>query len=228
MFLDENKTSSTLKSLGKKIGNIISFVGIPQCYCIGVVDMADSTKITSGISHAKACSLYAIFLNSMAQVVGQFEGKVIKNIGDSLLFYFPKTKTQDRGELEKTLFCGNAMLESRNLLNATLNTNDLPSVGYRITADYGLISIADSATSSNEDVFGSTVNRCFKMKNLTDTNSMSIGSELYQLVTDSKHFRFREQGACDLGQTKGYPIYGVRSNTEKNESSTLTIFQRKI
>jgi class 3 adenylate cyclase len=120
------------------------------------------------------------------------------------------------------------MLESRPLLNATLNTNDLPSVGYRITADYGLISIADSATSSNEDVFGSTVNRCFKMKNLTDTNSMSIGSELYQLVTDSKHFRFREQGACDLGQTKGYPIYGVRSNTEKNESSTLTIFQRKI
>ena len=227
MFIDENKTSSALKFLGKKIENIISFVGNPQSYCIGMVDMVDSTKITSGISHDKVCSLYAIFLNSMAMLVGQFEGKVIKNIGDSLLFYFPKTKTQNRGELEKTLFCGQTMLKSRALLNATLNTNDLPSVGYRITADYGLISLAESATSSNEDVFGSTVNRCFKMKSLTEPNTMSIGYGLYQLVTDSKHFKFREQGVCDLGQTKGYSIYGVKSNVDKKESSKLTISQRK-
>jgi class 3 adenylate cyclase len=192
-----------------------------------MVDMINSTKITSGISHANACSLYEIFLNSMAQVVGRFEGRVIKIIGDALLFYFPKTNTQDRAELEKTLFCGSAMLESRALLNATLNTNDLPSVGYRITADYGLISIADSATSSNEDVFGSTVNRCFKMKGLTEPNGMSIGTELYQLVTDSKHFKFREQGVCDLGLITGYPIYGVKSNNEKNESSKLTVSQKK-
>lgn len=227
MFADENKTSSALKILGKKIGGIISFVGSPQSYCIGMVDMVNSTKITSGISHKKVCSLYTIFLNSMAQVVEQFEGKIIKNIGDSLLFYFPKIKTRNRVELEKSLFCGKVLLRTRYLLNETLNTNDLPSVGYRITIDYGLISMADSATSSNKDVFGSPVNRCFKMKSLTEPNSMSIGSDLYQLVTDSKNFKFREQGVCDLGQTRGYTIYGVESNIDEKESSNLTIFTSK-
>jgi len=227
MFADENKTSSPLKTLGKKIGDIISFVGSPQSYCIGMVDMVNSTKITAGISHDKVCSLYAIFLNSMAQLVEQFEGKIIKNIGDSLLFYFPKTKSQNRGELEKTLFCGKVMLETRNLLNVTLNTNDLPSIGYRITVDYGLISMADSATSSNKDVFGSPVNRCFNMKSLTEPNTLSIGSDLYKLVTNSKHFKFTEQGVCDLGQTRGYPVYGVESSIDKKESSKLTIFTSK-
>jgi len=226
MFADENKTSSALKILGKKIGGIISFVGSPQSYCIGMVDMVNSTKITAGISHDKVCSLYAIFLNSMAKVVGRFEGKIIKNIGDSLLYYFPKTESQNRAELEKVLFCGTLMLNTHIPLNATFNTNDLPSIGYRITFDYGLISMANSATSSNKDVFGSPVNRCFKMKSLTEPNTMSVGAELYQLVTGSKHFKFKVQGTCDLGQTRGYPVYAVESNIEKDESSKITIFTK--
>ena len=223
MFTDENKTSSVLKTLGKKIGDIITFVGNPQSYCIGMVDMVNSTKITAGIYHEKVSSLYAIFLNSMALIVEQFEGKIIKNIGDSLLFYFPKTKAQNRGELEKVLFCGKVMLQTRYLLNETLKTNNLSSIRYRITVDYGLTLMADSATSFNKDLFGSPVNICFKMKSLTEPNTMSIGFDLYQLVRDSKNFKFREQGVCDLGQTKGYPIYGVESNIDRKESSNLTI-----
>ena len=34
---------------------------------------------------------YSKFINSTSEVVKSYSGKVIKNIGDCLLFYFPKT-----------------------------------------------------------------------------------------------------------------------------------------
>ena len=34
---------------------------------------------------------YSTFINSITETVKSYRGKIIKNIGDCLLFYFPKT-----------------------------------------------------------------------------------------------------------------------------------------
>ena len=34
---------------------------------------------------------YSVFINTMAAIVRNFDGTIIKNTGDSLIYYFPKT-----------------------------------------------------------------------------------------------------------------------------------------
>jgi adenylate cyclase len=207
--LNNFKTSEVPLKLGKKLEDTVSFVGKPEQYSVGMVDMVNSTKISSKLSYEKNCLLYAIFLNSMSFIVEQFEGSVVKNVGDALLFYFPNTKNKKNGEFEKVLFCEKVMLDSHQQLMETLKKNNLPSIKYRITADYGTILMADSKTSFIKDLFGSPVNACFKMKSMTEPNSISIGSDFYQFVKDSENFSFRNKGICDLGVGHGYPVFQV-------------------
>ena len=46
---------------------------------------------------------YSKFINSTSEVVKSYSGKVIKNIGDSLLFYFPKTTDVNNMEVFREL-----------------------------------------------------------------------------------------------------------------------------
>jgi class 3 adenylate cyclase len=70
----------------------IRFSGDSIKSCIGFIDLVDSTKNTitmEGLDYIR--KYYSKFINSTSEVVKSYSGKVIKNIGDYLLFYFPKT-----------------------------------------------------------------------------------------------------------------------------------------
>ena len=70
----------------------IKFINYTQQYCIGIIDIVNSTNETSKISSPlKLRKYYSLFLNTMSSVINNCNGRVIKNIGDSLFFYFPKT-----------------------------------------------------------------------------------------------------------------------------------------
>src|SRR3989304_2953064 len=64
---------------------MVAFSGLAKSYCIGIVDMANSTKISASLNEREWCRYYEIFLNSMATILPKFGGAVIKNQGDSLL-----------------------------------------------------------------------------------------------------------------------------------------------
>jgi class 3 adenylate cyclase len=72
--------------------NGIRFLGDSIKSCICFIDLVDSTKNTitmDNLGHIRI--YYSKFINSTSEVVKSYGGKVIKNIGDCLLFYFPKT-----------------------------------------------------------------------------------------------------------------------------------------
>jgi len=50
---------------------IVGFSGHTSSYCVGVVDMMDSTKISSRLSLEKSAKYYEIFLNTMARVLNR-------------------------------------------------------------------------------------------------------------------------------------------------------------
>src|SRR5574340_834521 len=61
-------------------------------YCICFVDIVGSTEEVSRIYDAeKIRKYYSIFLNSMAIIVRNFGAKIVKNVGDSIIFYFPES-----------------------------------------------------------------------------------------------------------------------------------------
>src|ERR687886_2561104 len=71
----------------------ISFLNGSDSYCVCFIDMIGSTKVISQISTCpdKIRKYYTVFLNSMSAIIKKHGGIIIKNVGDSLIFYFPKT-----------------------------------------------------------------------------------------------------------------------------------------
>ena len=60
-------------------------------FCVGIVDMVNSTKISASLSNGKISLYYQVFLNSMSEILSRFGGFVVKNVGDCLFYYFPES-----------------------------------------------------------------------------------------------------------------------------------------
>ena len=70
----------------------ITFINYTHNYCISIIDIVNSTKITDSLPDSEQIrNYYSVFLNTMASIIKQHNGKVIKNAGDCLIYYFPKT-----------------------------------------------------------------------------------------------------------------------------------------
>jgi two-component system, OmpR family, response regulator ChvI len=52
-------------------------------------------KAVKAMKASEISRYYSIFLNAMATIVSNFGAKVIKNAGDALIYYFPKTSDID-------------------------------------------------------------------------------------------------------------------------------------
>lgn len=189
---------------------VVNFLETSQSYCVGLVDIVNSTKIAASLTQKKLSKYYEIFLNSMAQTVEKFGGFVIKNIGDSLLFYFPDSaKSTNNYDFKNCLECGLEMLEEHQTINKYLKKEKLPSLNYRISADYGEVSIMKTNDSSSVDVFGTPVNMCTKINHIAPKNSIVIGSDLYRTAKKLNNYNYEMINSYSLGLKFMYPIYSV-------------------
>ena len=189
---------------------VVNFLETSQSYCVGLVDIVNSTKISASLTQKKLSKYYEVFLNSMAQIVEKFGGFVIKNIGDSLLFYFPvSSKSYQSYDFKNCLECGLAMIENHEDINKLLKKEKLPSLNYRISADYGEVSIMKTNDSSSIDVFGTPVNMCTKINHAAAKNSIVIGSDLYRTAKKLDNYNYNMIDSCSIGMKFMYPIYSV-------------------
>ena len=196
--------------------DMISFSGKFEDYFISIVDIVDSTKITSFLSQKQACKYYAIFLNVMAAIVEDFGGKIVKNVGDSLLYYFPKKSEFSENLLSKySIECGIAMLAAANRINELMKEEHLPSVKYRISGDYGTVMIARDIHSARDDIFGPPVNMCSKINRHAKPNSMVIGGDMYQIAKYFREYSFKQCSDCSAGLKFSYPVYSIEPNNPR-------------
>jgi len=189
---------------------VVNFLETSQSYCVGLVDIVNSTKISASLTPKKLSKYYEIFLNSMAQLVEKHGGYVIKNIGDSLLFYFPdSSKSSQSYDFKNCLECGLMMIEQHDEINKLLKKEKLPSLNYRISADYGEVSIMKTNDSSSIDVFGNPVNMCTKINHVAAKNSIVIGSDLYRTAKKLDNYNYHMINSYSVGLKFMYPIYSV-------------------
>ncbi len=181
--------------------------------CVGLVDMVNSTKISAKLSQKKAARYYEIFLNSMAKVLCKHYGIVIKNIGDSLLFYFPGSNNKNQNFLN-CLECSLAMIDEHPKIKTILENEGLPAADYRISLDYGYISIMKTTTNSF-DVIGTPVNMCAKINRQASVNGIIIGGDLYQMVKNFDEHYLKQAFWFSIGLDKTYPIYSVRRKNSR-------------
>ncbi len=192
-----------------KQSDMLKFSGMSHFCAVSVIDIVNSTKITAKIAPSKLGKFYSIFLNSVANIVKDNGGVVVKNIGDSLLYYFAVCNTTDSC-ISDAFRCNLQIIEKRNKINDCLVENGLPRLNYRISSDYGKVFVAMSAISSIDDIFGPAVNMCAKINHVGESNRFFVGHDLYVHAKSVVGFKFDEIDKEKLDGFKfDYPVYYV-------------------
>ena len=188
---------------------LLQFSDHSEKYCVCMVDIMNSTKITAKLSESETSEFYNLFLNSIAGIVRNFGGIVIKNIGDALLFYFPVMPSEEESTLKKCLDCCLTLGESHDDIAKKLENQKLPVFDYRISSTYGMVRIAKTSTSSINDIFGNTVNRCAKINRIAPANRLIIDEEFYDSTKIFDDYIFKKIDSDITAPEAGYSGYLV-------------------
>ena len=209
----------------------IRFSGDSIKSCVGFIDLVDSTKNTitmEGLDYIR--KYYSTFINSVSSIVKSSNGKIVKNIGDCLLFYFPKT-SNDKNEtfFREVIECALKILETRSSLNDELYKQHLPPFNFRISIDYGVLDLALVGDYSQIDLFGSTLNVCSKINSssLSIPNEIIIGDNFYRILKSFssivKDFNFSNNGVYKITESTEYPTYNIKRKSYRSSSIVTKI-----
>ncbi len=207
-ILSNSKTQQVLDSQDEEEAFTV-IVGETTYFCVGIVDIVGSTKTVARLPANKSSRYYEIFLNNMAKVVRQYNGQVLKTMGDSLLFYFPDTSFSERkfGFLS-CLECGLKMIDTHDKLKKLLAEEMLPPIDFRISFDYGNVTMMRT-TEWAVDLVGPTINTCAKINRMCPVNGMVVGSDLYEKTKNFKEYSFKNCGDFSADLKHSYPIFKV-------------------
>ncbi|MDQ4073791.1 MAG: response regulator [Thermoproteota archaeon] len=221
----------------------ITFFGKREDCCMCFIDMVNSTEIASHLTQQQIAKYYSLFLNSIAIMAKNFGATIIKNAGDCLIYYFPDTvksvnndgnahnNNHDNDDGNKKLLafkdvieCGMTIIAAHSIINAKLYEEKLPSLNYRISAEYGTVEFAKSLSSKNQDLFGHAMNLCAKMNPYAPINGMVIGNRLYQVVKSFHDYNFERIDKFPENTLKNADA--VYSVTSKQKKTILNPFSR--
>ena len=203
--------------------NEVIFSNKSECYCISMIDIVGSTQITSKLYNSgKIKKFYTVFINEIADIVKLHDGKILKTVGDGVIFFFPKTSVvENMDAFKQALECLLNMVSSRHILNTKLHKEFLPDISYRISADYGKLEVAMSGEiSSSYDLFGPTINFCAKINKKAPPNGIAIGADLWRIVNSfpklAKRYHFQEIKELSWKENKySYPVYMLKLSSER-------------
>ena len=191
----------------------VTFCPETENYCVGMVDMVDSTKISAILDSAKMSRYYQIFINSMSRILNEFGGKVVKNIGDCLLYYFPTLESKNQEDyLVECLECSFALVESHDFICDHLKGEGLPCLNYRISMDYGNIVLMKSSNSTSIDMIGTPINMCSKINHSAPTNGIVVGGDIHEIIKKIRQYQFKENEGYSIGLKSTYSTYVVSRN----------------
>jgi len=184
-FLGSLEKIITENEQTKEQPHILHFSEKIKEYPVGIIDIVGSTNITVNLSEKKLGEFYSIFINDISNIIKKFEGIVVKNIGDSLLFYFPDPlekshKNANQKSFENAIKCGFAIIDYHSIINKKMSKLGLPKLDYKISFSYGRIRVAKIITSAVDDIFGPAINICSKINLLCPPNSIVVTQKLHE------------------------------------------------
>ena len=192
----------------------VTFCPETESYCVGMVDMVDSTRISAVLGSEKMSRYYQIFINSMSKILNEFRGQVVKNIGDCLLFYFPTPESKSQSDyLIECLECSFALVESHDFICEYLKRENLPCLNYRVSMDYGNIVLMKTSNSNSIDMIGTPINMCSKINHSAPTNGIVVGGDIREMIKKISQYQFTEIEGYSIGLKSIYAIY-IASRTQ--------------
>lgn len=206
----------------------ITSINYSHSYCICFVDIVSSTKNICEMTESnKIQEYYSVFLNTMGSIIKSYNGSVLKNAGDGLLYYFPRTfDLKNEFAFRNALDCGLDMIEEKEKLDQYYKNSGLSSINYRVSANYGRVELAMSLYSNSGDIFGSPVNICSKINPLACPNQMIIHYDLHEVLKKTEFYNqyaFRNVSNHQLYGDTNYIIFYV----DRRESNINNRFNKE-
>ena len=189
----------------------VTFSDKSESYCVSFIDVIGSSQITSNLqSSRKLKNFYAVFINEIADIVKNYGGKILKTVGDGVIFFFPETcNIENQAAFESAAECLLSMVSSRNEINDKLPA----TISYRISADYGKLEVARSGVlNASYDLFGPTLNFCNKINKKAPPNGIAIGADLWSILNSfpklARRYHFQEVKELTWKENRySYPVY---------------------
>ena len=187
----------------------ISFSEKSSMCCVGFVDMVDSTRITASLTTRQMSKYYSLFINWVSGIISGYSGKVVKNTGDGMLFYFPLLGDSPIKTVRNCLDSAITLSALHRNINRKIISELLPELNYRISLDYGEVSFAQTVDSTTSDIFSTTVNICAKINKVAEPNKVIIGGDLYQIAKNLSGYDFHQVKKTISISKRSYPLYTV-------------------
>jgi len=188
----------------------LSFGDGPSSACVGFIDLVNSTRITARLSSQEMRKYYSHFINWASDGIRDFGGMKVKNTGDGVLFFFPLAADSEVSRtISDCLRCSIAMTLLHPYINAKFRSESLPELNYRVSLDYGEISLATTPDSRAVDIFGTTVNACAKINRIAAPNTVVVGGDFYQVAKSLGTHKFRATKRTISIADRQYPTFFV-------------------
>ena len=141
------------------------------------IDIKGSTKMSQELSEKDNAKIISLFSREMATLVANFNGLILKFLGDGLICYFPEPNFI--GMTDNAIFCASAMREFiLTCLNPLLTQYGLPELKFRIGLDSGettKVVVGNQAIKQHTDLIGYTINLATKIQSLANENEILLG-----------------------------------------------------
>lgn len=171
-----------------------------QTIAILFADVAGSTQLYDNLGDVRAESQISGCLSTMIAVVGKNQGKIVKNIGDEILCYFPSANlaADAASTIQQTL------AEKSSNLKVKIGLNFGPTI------------------LKKDDVFGDTVNVAARMVGVAKEEQIIATSSLFDALINPENFNHRKLDPLHVkGKTQPIDIYEI---LWKGNDTELTCF----
>lgn len=177
---DENDSDEFLRK------NILTHVDMTVLY----VDLVGSTNMILEMPPERVATIMSSFAQEMARVVNQYNGYVLKFVGDAVIAYFT-SNTYHLMTADNAVNCARSMLSViQHGINPVLDQYDYPELQVKIGLDAGqsiIVRYGSDPKLSHVDLLGPVMNIAAKIQNRAKPNQILIGLDVYnKLHPDTK------------------------------------------
>lgn len=160
-------------------------IGEETRFVILYVDMAGSTKISSAVDSATYVKINKIFLMQMSKIIDNFNGYVLKYVGDCVIGIFPAVGNCNG-------MCDNAIQSAMfmvgiidDVINKIFEEKGFPSIGCHIGIDVGEVCVDTIGTldiGSFTDLIGYPMNLTAKIQAMAGHNDIVVGKWFFETL----------------------------------------------
>jgi class 3 adenylate cyclase len=175
-------------------------------------DLVGSTRMSRTLPVDRLATIIQTFTQEMSFAISNFDGYVLKYVGDAIIAYFP-ADVKYYLACDKSINCASSMLTIlQQGINPVLNQYDYPELQVKIGIDAGEHSVIQYGRDekSHVDILGYSISMTSKITALAQPNQVVISQAIYNgihpslrkkfslLQLDPKDWNYTEEGTGEI------------------------------